>query len=145
MERRVRSLAEVLSGVYHFLQEQKTTVPRSFPEFGPLTPSSASRCAVGVSGRKGRKTTAAGGGAALMDVDGAGSSEGELGGAMSGDLLARAALAERPPLNLLADSEVVEALWSGRKSMMRRLLRKLDTVYSEKLIVETPVEVEVSL
>lgn len=143
MERRVQSLVDVLSGVYHFLQEQKTAVPRSSLESsGPPAPSSStSRGAANGSARKGRgKTTAeTGGGAAAMDVEG----ESEEGG--SGDSGSRESsgsaglvLAESPPLNLVADSDVVEVLWSGKQSMMRRLIRKLDTVYNEKLVVESP-------
>lgn len=140
MERRVQSLVDVLSGVYHFLQEQKTAVPRSLLESSwPLTPSKVSRGGADGCDRKARKTTATGGGIAAMDMDGASGKKGQ-GEASSGDSAERLALslAERPPLKLLADADVVEALWSGEQSMVRRLLQKLDTVYSEKLIVDSP-------
>ncbi|CAM9312249.1 unnamed protein product, partial [Hapterophycus canaliculatus] len=106
MERRLSNLVEVLSGVYHFLREQKTP-PSALPalESGPATPSSSAF-------RRG-------------------------GGGDSGQL---SELAEKPPLQILGDGEVIEALWSGRQSMMRRLVRKLDAVYCHKLVVETPEE-----
>lgn len=106
MDRRIRSLVEVLSGVYHFLQEQKTAFSRPLPEgFEPPAPSAGGRA-----------------------------------GAVNED---PAKLAETPPLKLLGDGEVVEALWSGRQSMMRRLLRRLEAVYCAKLVVETPDPEEV--
>lgn len=140
MERRVQSLVDVLSGVYHFLQEQKTAVPLSLEDsLGSITPSSTSWGGANSSARKGRgKTTGTGGGAAAMDVDG-GSDEARSGDSGSRESAENAGLmlAESPPLNLVADSDVVEALWSGKQSMMRRLVRKLDTVYSETLVVES--------
>lgn len=51
------------------------------------------------------------------------------------DELDLASLSVRPPLKLLEDAAVVEALWSGKQSMMRRLVRRLEAVYHEKCIV----------
>lgn len=121
MERRITSLVNVLSSVYHFLQEQKRATPRSLSlSAGPPTPSSASRRGEGGS------------------VSGD-SSEGDANAGST------ASLAEMPPLKLLGDAEVVEALWSGRQSMIRRLVRKLEAVYQDKLIIETPEEEEVKV
>lgn len=206
MERRVQSLVDVLSAVYHFLQEQKTANAVVLPE--PTTPSSSTRRG----GRKGKKggggnasssggtsglvgvgsggnltakidamevsseageaiaggmelgaaatmglgsTTAAAATAAALengnavnggeDVDGASSrgaaeavvlSNGKLEAGSGGVAGLFAALAEKPPLKLLADADVADALWSGKQSMMRRLVRKLEAVYSEKNVVE---------
>lgn len=114
MEGRIHALVNVLSSVYHFLQEQKSASapPRSLSlSAGPPTPSSLSR-----------------------------RGDGE---AVSGD--SAESLAATPPLKLLGDAEVVEALWSGKQSMIRRLLRKLESVYQDRLIVETPEEEEVKV
>lgn len=44
----------------------------------------------------------------------------------------------KPPLKLLEDAAVVEALWTGKQSMMRRLVKRLEAVYQAKHIVATP-------
>lgn len=48
----------------------------------------------------------------------------------------------KPPLKLLEDAAVVEALWTGKQSMMRRLVRRLEAVYQAKNIVATPPSAE---
>lgn len=122
MERRIHSLVNVLSSVYHFLQEQKSAsaTPRllSLTAEPPPTPSSAS----------------------MRGSDGESFSGDSSESARARASASVASLAETPPLKLLGDAEVVEALWSGRQSMIRRLLRKLESVYHDKLIVETPEE-----
>lgn len=138
MERRLSILVEVLSGVYHFLRQQKVP-PSELPtlESGSTTPSSSARKrggGSGTTGSPGEEGTA-------MSVDGAASSggEGEAGRVLpSGGQLSE--LAEKPPLQILGDAEVIEALWSGQQSTVRRLVRRLDTLYSHKLVVETPEE-----
>lgn len=205
MERRVQSLADVLSAVYHFLQEQKVAQPIASGAPGSSFSSAAASVLSSLSpsplsllkrGRKGRKGGDGGGGGSggsgldAMDVStetvragsavedgsvgsgvggggldgvvrglgvsgcgvgvggvgvsGIGAGGGSGAGAGSGNGLARRgpfhAFSEKPPLTLLADADVVEALWSGKQSMMRRLLRKLETVYSEKCVVEVVEE-----
>lgn len=182
MERRVQSLVDVLSAVYHFLQEQKRAKPSLAPLLTSSWPSSSpsKRAGGGGSGggggggcgRKGNSKKGTGviinssAGCNVFDEtdamevssEGGGGGAGERGGASAlsrvyegggtetgtevvagaGEMAQFAALAEKPPLRLLGDAEVVEALWSGKQSMMRRLLRRLEGVYSEKFIVEPP-------
>lgn len=130
MERRVQSLVDVLSSVYHFLQEQKRATEVAT---APTTPSLNSK-----RNRRGRKTGAG-------SVSGYGEMETmevsiESSGVGGDGIGPFAALSERPPLKLLEDCEVIEALWTGKQSMIRRLIRRLEVIYSERYVVETPEE-----
>ena len=84
-------------------------------------------------------TSGSGGGGGGGEAEGGDAADAS--GDASGGGTRAVSLAEKPPLNLLRDKEVVEALWTGKQSMMRRLIRKLDAVYQEKLVVDAPAEV----
>lgn len=179
MERRVQSLVDVLSSVYHFLQKQGAAMAAL-----SLSKSKRSRA----DGRlhrggksKARQNKRAGGGyseagstasgdgqeaPALVDGDGADEHEqafvdrkpdpGERvdrppGGqeddekadrerAEAGDADEDLTRSDSPPLKLLADSAIVETLWTGKHSMIRRLVRRLEAVYNEKCIVDVELE-----
>lgn len=126
MERRVQSLVDVLSSVYHFLQEQKTATELAT---APAMPSLNSK-----RNRRGRKTGSGNGDLEAMEISV------EPGGVRGDGVGPFAALSEKPPLKLLEDCEVIEALWTGKQSMMRRLVRRLEAIYSERCVVETPEE-----
>lgn len=127
MERRVQSLVDVLSSVYHFLQEQNTSTELVTALAMPSLNSKRNR--------RGRKI---GSGYVELEAMEISVEPSEVGG---GDGVGPfPALSEKPPLKLLEDCEVIEALWTGKQSMMRRLIRRLESVYSERCVVETPEE-----
>ena len=95
---------------------------------GGLGVGVGSGCSVGGGGGCGVGVSVGVGGIVVGGVGG--------GDAGAGSLGPYHAFAEKPPLQLLGDAQVVEVLWSGKQSMMRRLLRRLEAVYSEKFIVE---------
>lgn len=178
MERRVQSLVDVLSSVYHFLQEQKNAAAAANGAVGAsnaagnggsgdtLTSWSCGKRPRGGGRYKGKGKPGgnggAGGGGACGESDHAmeissevaGDASNEGGSRSNGELAASKVeggcgdgagagrnisdFSAKPPLELLGDAEVVEALWGGKQSMMRRLLKKLESVYSEKCVVVSP-------